>query len=79
MIPFIADRPKIRNKLPTIIQYLKKKLNITEEDEEDIPDEDIVDMVFNYGGEPALNDLVVDFKPVYKPEVIKKAGNKIID
>lgn len=67
VIPFIADRPKIRNKLPTIIQYLKKKLDITEADEEDIPDDDIVDIVFKYGGEPALNDLVIDFKTVYEP------------
>lgn len=43
-IIFTADRPKIRNNLPSIITYIKLKLNINDdnvdpEDENNIPDE----------------------------------------
>ena len=78
----IADRPKIRANLPAVVRYLKLKLGINddenESDEDNVPDELIVDMIEEYGGDEAVEDYFVHYNKVGSNKAIKKATAKKI-
>lgn len=81
-IVFIADRPKIRNNLPDIVRYLKLKIGLDDDvnpdDEDNVPDELIVDIIENYGGDEAIDDYITNYKNIANKKAVKKATTKTI-